>query len=107
MIVISVWYTVKPGMRDELMKIAKENVRQTRLEKGNVEYAHFPSMENDQDMFVFEAWESYEDVAAHISAPHYLDFSAKRKPMMVEGSYRYVVYDAQEKERGDAIATWK
>ena len=106
MIVISVWYTVKPGLREELIKIAHENVAETRKEKGNVEYVHYPSMENDQDMFVYEAWESYEDVTAHIHAPHYLAFSEKRKPMLVEGSYRYVVYEAQERERGDRIATW-
>lgn len=107
MVVISVWYRAKPGKRDELMEHAKENVRLTRLEKGNVEYAHYPSMEDDTGMFVFEAWESREAVEAHISAPHYLEFSAKRKPLMEEGSYRYVLYTATPADEGKSIKTWE
>ena len=106
MIVIHVWYTVKAGMRQQLMELAKLNVAGTRKEKGNIAYAHYPSMENEQDMFVCEGWENREAVEAHISAPHYLEFSNQRKPMLVEGSYRYIIYDAVEQERGDSIATW-
>ena len=106
MIVISVWYTVKPGMREEVMKIAKPSIKATRKEKGNIQYAHYPSMENEQDMFCFEVWESKEDVVAHISAPHYLQFANARKPMLVEGSYRYTIYEVSSTEHGGSIATW-
>ncbi len=106
MIIIAVWYTVKPGMREEVMKIAKPSIEATRKEKGNVQYAHYPSMENDQDMFVFEVWESKADVEAHIRAPHYLKFANARKPMLVEGSYRYTMYEGEPIEHGKRIATW-
>lgn len=107
MIIISVWYTVKPGLRDKVMELAGPNVEGTRKEPGNIEYTHYPSMENDQDMFVYEVWESKEAVEAHTHAKHYLDFALARKPMLVEGSYRYIIYDAKEKVRGDGIASWR
>ncbi len=106
MIVISVWYTVKPGMREEVMKIAKPSIEATRKEKGNIQYAHYPSMENDQDMFVFEVWESMAAVEAHIRAPHYLKFANARKAMLVEGFYRYTMYEGEPIEHGKSIATW-
>lgn len=105
-IVVAVRYTVKPGMRDELIKIAQINVDETRKEKGNICYTHYPSMENDQDMFVYEEWERYGDLIAHSHAEHYLEFSKKRKPMLVEGSYHYTVYTAELRDEGGKVATW-
>ena len=106
MIIIAVCYTVKPGMREEVMKIAGPSIEASRKEKGNIQYAHYPSMENEQDMFVFEVWESKADVEAHIQAPHYLKFANARKPMLVEGSYRYTMYEGEPIEYGKRIATW-
>ena len=94
-IICAVKHTVKPGMRDEVMKLAAINVRETRKEKGNIEYSSYPSVENDQDMFVFETWETLEDLKAHSQAPHYLTFSEKRKPMLVEGSFKVKRYTAE------------
>lgn len=106
MIICEVYYSVKPGLRDELVKIAAVNVRETRKEKGNIAYAHYPSMENDTDMFVYEVWESREHLDAHIHADHYLEFSRKRKPMLQEGSYLYRNYEATLVKEGDHIPTW-
>lgn len=105
-VVITVWYTCKPGMRSRVMELAKKNVEGTRKEPGNLVYAHYPSMENDQDMFVIEVWENLEAVQKHIYQPHYLEFSQARKPLLVEGTYRYVTYFAEEHESGNAIASW-
>jgi quinol monooxygenase YgiN len=96
-IIGAVKYSVKPGLRDEVMKLAKVAAEYSRKEKGSIAYAHYPSMENDQDMFVFETWESMDDVEAHLHAPHYLEFSEKRKPMLVEGSYELKMYEADLK----------
>ena len=105
-VIITVWYSVKPGMREQCIELARKNVEETRKEEGNLSYAHYPSIENEQDMFVMEVWESMEAVKKHISAPHYLAFSQARKPMLVEGSYRYVIYSGKEVEAGDGISTW-
>ena len=94
-IIVAVKYTVKQGMRDEVLKLAAINVRETRKEKGNIEYTVYPSAENDQDVFVFETWETNENLKAHSQAPHYLEFCEKRKPMLVEGTFKIKKYTAQ------------
>ena len=94
-IVVAVKYTVKPGTRDEVLKLAAINIRETRKEKGCIEYTAYPSTENDQDMFVFEVWETPEALKAHTQAPHYLEFSEKRKPILVEGSFKVTKYTAE------------
>ena len=104
--VITVWYSCKPGMRERCMELARKNVAETRKEPGNLVYAHYPSMENDRDMFVIEVWESREAVERHIYAPHYLEFSLARKPLLEEGSYHYVTYQVREEEEGGSIPSW-
>lgn len=103
-IICAVKYRMKPGTRDQLMEIAKINMEKTRQEKGNLSYTHYPSMENDQDMFVFELWETREDVERHCKAPHYLEFARKRLPMME--SYEFKTFQAELLREGDKIATW-
>ncbi len=103
-IICAVKYRMKPGTRDQLMEIAKINMEKTRQEKGNLSYTHYPSMENDTDMFVFELWETIEDVNAHCQAPHYLEFARKRLPMME--SYEFKTYEANLLREGTKIATW-
>ena len=81
-ILVSVKYRLKPGKRDELLSFVMDNVHQTRREPGNLAYSHFPSIENEQDMFVFEMWESIQALDEHINAKHYIQFSDRRKPLL-------------------------
>lgn len=90
-IVIAVKYRLKPGKRDELFSFVMDNVLNTRKEQGNLAYSHYPSLEDEQEMFVFEMWEKLEDVDRHIDAPHYVEFSKKRQPMLE--SYESRSYD--------------
>ncbi|NMD55938.1 putative quinol monooxygenase [Tsukamurella conjunctivitidis] len=105
-IICAVRYSVRPGSRPAVMTIAEKNVHLTRLEPGNIAYSHFPSMENDTDMFVYEVWESQAAVEAHLHAPHYLEFSELRKPMLTAHSYHFTVYEATEIQSGTSIPTW-
>ena len=81
-IIISVKYTLMPGKRDELLSFVSDNVLHTRKEAGNLAYSHYPSLESEDDMFVFEMWENIESVNRHINAPHYVEFSKKRRPIL-------------------------
>lgn len=99
-VIINVWYSVKSGLRDQCIELAKKVMEETRKEMGNLYYAHYPSMENEQDMFVMEVWENREALNRHLKAPHYLEFSEARKPMLVKGSYKYVIYAGDETESG-------
>ena len=91
-VVVSVKYRLKPGKRDELLSFVMENVIKTRQELGNLAYAHYPSLESDQEMFVFEMWDSIESLNDHINAPHYIAFSSRRMPLLE--SYESSAYDA-------------
>jgi quinol monooxygenase YgiN len=104
MIICEVYYSVAEGRRPELMKLAEANVRASRKEEGNIAYTHYPSMENETDMFVFEIWESPEALERHIHADHYLEFSRLRKPMLT--SYKFLNYEAEKIAEGDSIPTW-
>ena len=96
-LIVAVNYSVKPGTRDEVLKLASISVRETRKEKGCIAYSVYPSAENDQDVFVFETWESDEHLKAHSQMPHYHEFTEKRKPMLVEGSFKLKIYTAELK----------
>lgn len=91
-IIISVQYRLKPGKRAELLSFVSDNVLNTRKEAGNLAYSHYPCFENEDDMFVFEMWEDLESVKRHINAPHYVEFSKKRRPILQ--SYESRTYDA-------------
>ncbi len=91
-VVIGVKYRLKPGKRDELLSFVMENVEKTRQEPGNLAYAHFPSLENEDEMFVFEMWEDIKNVDDHINAPHYVEFANRRYPILE--SYESKAFEA-------------
>jgi len=55
-------------------------------------YSHYPSLENEQEVFVFEMWETLKDLESHINMPHYVAFDDRRKPLLE--SYEAQVYEA-------------
>lgn len=106
MIICEVYYSCKVGMRSELLDAIRDNMYATRKEEGNISYTHYLSLENDTDLFVFEVWNTLEDVERHINAKHYLEFSRIRKPLLREGSYKFRVYDANVVRDGTSVGTW-
>ncbi len=95
MIVVAVKYKVNEGLRDKVLEMAEEAVTETRKEHGNIEYTVYPSLENDQEIFVFEIWESMEHLQTHIKTPHMVKFAENRKPLVVEGSYKLSLYKSE------------
>ena len=91
-IIVAVKYRLKPGKREELLSFVMENVEQTRQEPGNLAYEHYPSLEHEQEMFVFEMWESLAHIDVHIRMPHYITFSDRRKPLL--DAYESKTYEA-------------
>jgi quinol monooxygenase YgiN len=81
-IIVAVKYRLQPGKRDELLTFVSENVVNTRRELGNLAYTHYPSLEDDQEMFVFEMWEDLKNLDDHIRMPHYVSFSERRMPIL-------------------------
>lgn len=81
-VIVAVKYRLKPGKREELLTFVADNVLNTRKEPGNLEYTHYPSLEDEQEMFVFEKWEDVKNLDAHIRMPHYVAFANRRMPML-------------------------
>ena len=98
MLIVEAYYTCKPGMRDKLLEIVKPNIDGTRREPGNISYAHYPSPDNDVDMFVFEKWESLELFNNHSKTEHHKTFCAARRPLLEAGSYFITIYNAEVTE---------
>jgi quinol monooxygenase YgiN len=62
--------------RDELVRVALENVRASREDEGCLGYRFFQDTE-DENAFVFvEEWESQEALEAHFRTPHIAKFMA-------------------------------
>ena len=94
--------TLKPGCREEFVKLFKAHVLKVRRESGCAAYAPVvdapgapmaghPPRENV--MTVIEQWESLEALAAHLQAPHQTEFFKKTGAMRV-GARVEVMQDA-------------
>ena len=76
---------VKPGNVDEFIKIFKENVPLVRAEKGCIRYvptidvnADLPPQIMDENVVtIVEAWESLDNLHAHLASSHMLAYREK------------------------------
>ncbi len=84
--------TTKPGMRDEVLEIFKENISNVLDEDGCIEYGPTVDMEGvgtfqtpvGPDTFVvIEKWESLNHLMAHAVAPHMKAYASRIKDMLV------------------------
>ena len=81
---------IKEGRVSEFVEIFKANVPNVLKEKGCVEYAPtldvptgVPSQElNENVVTIIEKWDSFEDLKAHMTAPHMLAYREKAKNLV-------------------------
>jgi quinol monooxygenase YgiN len=66
-----------PGKRDELRAALEALIQPTREEKGYVNYDLHQSVEDPDQFFFYENWNSGDDLDAHLAAPHLRDFAAR------------------------------
>ena len=73
MLVINVFYTCKPGKREEFLEMAeREGVRVGSLEEeGNRAYRYDRSVADENALFLYEEWKDVEAHALHRTMPHY------------------------------------
>jgi len=83
---------VKEGKMSQFMKVFKTNIPNVLEETGCIEYvptidlpSGLPPQElNPNIATIIEKWQSLDDLKAHLTAPHMLDYKEKVKNM-VEG----------------------
>ena len=63
---------VDPQKRDATLAAGCPHMEATRAQKGCLDYVWSPDLLVPGRIYVFERWESQEDLAAHLSGPHYL-----------------------------------
>ena len=78
---------IKEGLLSDFIELFKSNIPNVLAEKGCIEYAPtidiptgFPPQElNENVVTIIEKWDSLEDLQAHMSAPHMVEFQKKEK----------------------------
>lgn len=70
--VLHVRYTVKPGMRNALVKDVLDSglLDEVRRENGCLEYCHYCSAEEENLVLLLEKWTSQACQQAHLEQPH-------------------------------------
>ena len=87
---------IKEGLLQEFLELFKANIPNVLAEKGCIEYAplvdiptDFPPQElNANVVTIIEKWKSLEDLQAHISAPHMVEFQKKEKEFVEKVSLK-------------------
>jgi quinol monooxygenase YgiN len=82
--------SVKPGKRDEFVKIFKANVPNVRAETGCIEYVPTvdvdaelaPQILDENSVTVIEKWESLEALQDHLVAPHMMAYKEQVKDIV-------------------------
>lgn len=67
--------TAAPGKEDELRRELTALVEPTAQEDGFVDYDLHESLESPGTFYLYENWESAEQLDAHLAAPHLVRFA--------------------------------
>ncbi|MBF0244408.1 MAG: antibiotic biosynthesis monooxygenase [Planctomycetes bacterium] len=88
--------SVKDGRREEFLSIFKANIPRVLEERGCIEY--LPAVDtptglavqelNDSGVTILEKWESMDDLRAHLSAPHMLEYRERVKDLVLKVSLK-------------------
>ena len=81
---------VKEGLLLDFIELFKSNIPNVLAEKGCIEYTPMidiptglpPQELNNNVVTVIEKWDSLDDLHAHLSAPHMIEFRKKEKDLV-------------------------
>ncbi|MDA3918701.1 MAG: putative quinol monooxygenase [Deltaproteobacteria bacterium] len=87
---------VKESKLEEFIEIFKSNIPAVLTEEGCIEYmptvdvpTGLPPQElNSNVVTIIEKWDSLDDLKAHLSAPHMLEYREKTKGLVEEMSVK-------------------
>ena len=72
MIIIAGTVDVNPETRDTALEEGRPHMEATRSQKGCLDYVWSADPLVPGRIYIFERWETTEDLAAHLEGPHYL-----------------------------------
>ena len=87
---------IKEGLVQEFLELFKSNIPNVLAEKGCIEYSPtidiptgFPPQElNENVITIIEKWDSLEDLQAHMSSSHMVEFQKKEKEFVEKVSLK-------------------
>ena len=82
MVIVAVTFFVKDGMMDEFMRLSSECIDETRKETGCIQYEMFKAIEDENKMFLFEKWQSRENLADHQKTSHFEKYVSGIGPLL-------------------------
>lgn len=73
-----VTYHCKPGQREAFLDslISSGLADKCRKDEGNIQYEYYRSVDREDEVFLYEKWESEEAIAAHLAQPHMAEIGA-------------------------------
>lgn len=74
-----------PGKREQLRQALEALVEPTSREKGYVNYDLHQGVEDPDQFFFYENWESGDDLDAHLAASHLTEFAGRIPDLVDEG----------------------
>lgn len=84
------WLRLKPGKRDEFMRVAKPVVATTQKEDGCLFYEFHPTQLDPDLVVVIEGWQSIEQHQAHQKTPHHTAFGPEVVRLAIEGRFEEI-----------------
>ena len=74
----------KPGKEEALRDALVALVEPTSKEKGYVNYDLHQGVEDPRWFFLYENWDSVEDLDVHLQAPHLVEFAGRLDDLVDE-----------------------
>ena len=73
-----------PGKRDQLRAALESLIEPTSREEGYVNYDLHQGVEDPDQFFFYENWESGEHLDAHLATPHLVEFAGRLPDLLDE-----------------------
>ncbi|MEG0291467.1 MAG: putative quinol monooxygenase [Anaerovoracaceae bacterium] len=83
---IIITYIVKDGMREEFYR-ELNNIgvgEKSRNEEGNIKYAYYAALEDDNKLVLLEVWENGETLKKHMESDHFKELIQIKEKYVVE-----------------------
>lgn len=74
--------TVDPDHRERAVELATEMAEATRAEPGCLEYRFSSDLTDPNTVYIFERWESMDDLEAHFETDHMARFQTELPPLL-------------------------
>lgn len=88
MILIVAKSKIKEDKIEEYKNLAKDILKGSRAEEGNISYILYQSIENPTEFTFVEEWKDQEAIDLHNKEDHFLKFAKETADLKVESSVK-------------------